>query len=88
MLKLPALLLLTIFAVTEAGCQHPTPIVATSGADFCDIGRPISYSSRDTPETRAEILSHNAAGCAICGNHPVWKPKCTAQSGNVLDPTP
>lgn len=69
--------LLTIFLATMLGCQTTTPTAATD--TFCDIARPISYSSRDTPETRAEILSHLASGCAVCPNHPVWKPKCVGQ---------
>lgn len=68
--------LLIILLATALGCQHQTPTVATD--TFCDIARPISYSSRDTDQTRAEILSHNAAGCAVCESHPVWVPKCVA----------
>lgn len=88
MLKPHALSLVITFAAILSGCQTPTPIAAISGADFCDIGRPISYSTRDTDQTRAEVLSHNAAGCAICGEHPVWKPKCIGQYTVMQPVTP
>lgn len=67
------------------GCQTPTPTVATDS--FCDIARPISYSSRDTDQTRAEVLSHNAAGCAVCPEHQSWKPKCVGQY-RAMEPVP
>lgn len=57
--------LLVISLGTLIGCQTTIPSVATSAA-FCDVAKPITYSMRDTPETRAQILSHNAAFVALC----------------------
>lgn len=77
--------LLTISLATLLGCLHPTPTPVSAGGDFCDIAKPISYCSevspctpKDSRQTIAEILSHNAAGCAVCQSHPVWAPKCVA----------
>lgn len=33
---------------------------------FCDIAKPITWSSRDTPETIAEVKEHNAVFIGIC----------------------
>jgi hypothetical protein len=48
-----------------AGCStlgSATRFVDTS----CEAFRPITYSSRDTVETVAEVRSHNRAFDAIC----------------------
>ena len=39
-------------------------------ATECQIFGPLSWSSRDTPETVRGIKGHNAAGEAACG----WRP--------------
>lgn len=71
--------------MTLSGCLHTTPTGETSaGALFCDVAKPISYRftlpagavGDDTAQTRAEILSHNAAGCALCMEHPGWAARC------------
>lgn len=36
-------------------------------ASFCQIARPITYSSRDTPPTLEEITEHNCVGHTLCG---------------------
>lgn len=36
-------------------------------ASFCQIARPITYSSRDTALTREEITEHNCVGHTLCG---------------------
>lgn len=35
--------------------------------NFCAIAKPITWSSRDTPETVLEVKSHNAVGKRLCG---------------------
>lgn len=37
--------------------------------EFCALAKPISWSSRDTPETIVEVKQHNAVGAKLCG----WK---------------
>ncbi len=46
-----------------AGCQSMQP---PSPAAICDILQPITYSRNDTPETRAQIIEHNAVVAEIC----------------------
>ena len=50
-----------------ASCQTMTPTGATSETSFCDAAMPISYSTRDTPETRKQIIAHNCVGAVLCG---------------------
>lgn len=33
---------------------------------FCDVAQPITWSSRDTPETIAEVKEHNAVFDGLC----------------------
>lgn len=51
-----------------AGCQMiPTQTSATDGSSVaCNSFQPISYSRTDTPETRRQIVAHNAAYAALC----------------------
>ncbi len=58
-----AALLSAILIVT--GCQKMTPTAGISSA-VCLAFAPITYSSRDTPETKREIVGHNAALAALC----------------------
>lgn len=51
-------------ALTAAGCSSSTGVI-----DGCRIFSPIYGSSRDTPETRAQVDQHNAKGVGACG----WK---------------
>ena len=53
-------------ALTGSGGTEPPAPVAGAAA-FCEIARPITWSSRDTDETIAEVKSHNAAGRVLCG---------------------
>jgi hypothetical protein len=55
-----------------AGCQSilPTNTAATEravAANTCRAWKPISYSSRDTDQTRLEARANNAARDAYCG---------------------
>ena len=36
----------------------------------CKVFRPITWSSKDTPETREQVVAHNYVGKAVCG----WSP--------------
>lgn len=40
--------------------------------NFCDVANPIRPSANDnqTPETKRQILTHNAIGAELCG----WRP--------------
>lgn len=38
-------------------------------ASFCQVAKPIGYSSRDTDRTLLEITQHNCVGHKLCG----WK---------------
>lgn len=63
-LRWPTLLALTT-TILLAGCQtlgSGTRYIDTT----CEAMRPITYSSRDTPETKAEIKAHNRAFDALC----------------------
>lgn len=71
--------LVTISLAIPLGCQSTTPIVSTSGGDFCDIAEPLRWASTDHALTKEGIWKQNAAGCEICSAHPKWKPKCVGQ---------
>jgi hypothetical protein len=63
--KLPMLLVPMLTILT--GCTT----IRGAGTDryidtSCSAFRPITYSSRDTPETVAEVRAHNRAYDAIC----------------------
>lgn len=53
------------FIVAQMTCTSPE--VQVDAARFCQAARAITYSSRDTPETRRQIRQHNARGVAVCG---------------------
>ncbi len=53
--------------IPSGGTELPPEVDPNKVA--CEAMRPITYSSRDTPETRLEVQGHNAAWCAICGQH-------------------
>lgn len=58
-----------------AGCQTPTPIVATEST-ACTAFAPITYSVQDTDPTVRQIRGHNAAWGALCvGKGPLPSPK-------------
>lgn len=54
------ILFCAISVVLMAGCQTVPPSV------FCEVAQPITYSRNDTPETRAQIVEHNAAWTELC----------------------
>lgn len=62
---LTACTLLESLTTPSAGTDLPAEVEPSKVA--CEAFRPITYSSRDTPETQTEIVGHNAAYCAICG---------------------
>ncbi|QRE77334.1 hypothetical protein [Methylobacterium aquaticum] len=43
------------------------PEIQADAARFCQTAAPITYSAKDTPETRRQIRVHNAKGVAACG---------------------
>lgn len=45
-----------------------TPLTRTSATDVCAVWRPVSWSSRDTPETVVEVKANNARRAAWCEN--------------------
>lgn len=42
------------------------PDVQVDAARFCRTAAPITYSAKDTPETRRQVRAHNAKGVAAC----------------------
>lgn len=64
------LMLATVWLLV--GCQtiQTTPTDETErriAADVCRVWLPVTYSSRDTPETQIEVRAGNAARNAYCG---------------------
>jgi hypothetical protein len=50
-----------------SGCV--TDSTALVASDYCRIAKPISYDGvRDTPETVAEIETHNSRWACVCDN--------------------
>lgn len=43
------------------------PDIQVDAARFCRTAAPITYSAKDTPETRRQVRSHNARWTALCG---------------------
>jgi hypothetical protein len=56
-------ILLSSCATTGSAATDPLP----GAQSFCDIARPITWSTRDTPETVLEVKAHNAVGKRLCG---------------------
>lgn len=54
---------LCAISLTLGACQSQT----VSGGTECRIFGPITYSSRDTTDTKRGVRAHNAAGTAACG---------------------
>lgn len=54
--------------ILTSACQT-TGSVATSALLFCDAAKPIYWSTRDTPDTAAQVQEHNAVGKTGCD----WK---------------
>jgi hypothetical protein len=58
---------LMLSTLTLAGCQTLGKGISTRYLDTsCEAFQPITYSSRDTPETVAQIRGHNAAWDSLC----------------------
>lgn len=55
------------FAFVIASLTCTLPEVQVDAARFCRTARPITYSARDTTETRRQVRAHNARGVAVCG---------------------
>ncbi len=51
-----------------SGCTTMTASGATE-ASFCQVAKPIAWSSRDTDPTIEQVKEHNAVGAALCGWH-------------------
>ena len=68
--RMRATLLLAGTAIILASCLHAPESSARTddGASFCTIAKPISYSPKDTRETKIEIWAHNEVGCALWRN--------------------
>lgn len=47
-------------------CQQPTPPVQAHAA-FCDVAKPIIWSSQDTRKTKEQADAHNRVGKELCG---------------------
>jgi len=57
------LVALVLLVVLLSSCQT----TSTGGTEVaCQAFEPITYSSRDTAETRRQIVGHNAAFDALC----------------------
>lgn len=50
------------------------PVLVNRGANFCEIAKPISWSTKDTPETVREIKEHNAVWHKLCDKLTVPSP--------------
>lgn len=60
-----ALFLCLTLSATSACVHGSTEVVVRS--DYCRIAAPISYdSTRDTPETVAQIEAHNSKWVCVC----------------------
>ena len=49
-----------------SGCMTMTASVGTD-ASFCQVAKPIAWSSRDTDATIEQVKEHNAVGATLCG---------------------
>ena len=53
------------FIVAQLTCTSPE--IQVDAARFCETATPITYSAKDSSETRRQIRAHNAKGVAVCG---------------------
>ena len=65
LLAMPTLTACETLTTVSGGTELPPEIDPAKVA--CAVFKPITWSSRDTPETVREVKSHNAAWKAICG---------------------
>lgn len=52
---------------TQCRSMTQTDVADFAHASFCQTASAISYSDKDTEETKGEILIHNCRGHALCG---------------------
>ena len=69
-LLLSAMLPLTACQLLTQGAATDLPPEVDPVAVACQAFKPITYSSRDTPETAVQIVGHNAAFDALCPAKP------------------
>ena len=62
-MRLLVLMLLFALIWLLAGCTTTTATVGTE----CSVWRPITWSTKDTPETLVEVKANNARRAAWCG---------------------
>lgn len=60
-----SLMLLMLAIASLTGCQTATLTGGTRAV--CAVFPPITYSSRDTPETVVQVRKHNAGRDSYCG---------------------
>lgn len=56
--------ILTSSCETTGSAETDPPLPGAES--FCSIARPITWSTRDTPETVLEVKAHNAVGKRLC----------------------
>ena len=61
-------LMLLLIPPSLLGCAQPTSPVGnvSVSSNYCQIGRPIAWSQRDTPETITQVRRHNAVHTRLC----------------------
>lgn len=104
MLKTSVIAFAMILSATLTGCAMMTGLSGTSAsgepakligrAAFCDVAKPIRWSSKDTDETIIEAKEHNCVGkvlgcaqfqAAVCVR-PALNPVGGQQAGATLEP--
>ncbi|MCA3700803.1 MAG: hypothetical protein IOB84_13605 [Brevundimonas sp.] len=53
-------------SLTGSG-ETEVPVARPGAEAFCDLARPITWSTRDTDETIRGVKEHNAVGARLCG---------------------
>lgn len=66
MLSSVTLILSGCVSLTGSG-ETEVPVARPGAEAFCDLARPITWSTRDTDETIRGVKSHNALGVRLCG---------------------
>jgi len=68
-IAMPRLLALIAAAMLLAGCQHVEQM-RPPASTYCQIARPITWSSKDTRLTKEAVNLHNATWKRICAGKP------------------
>lgn len=55
------------FGLLVMFCQAQSAPAATAGATFCDVAKPVYWSTSDTRKTKEQVDIHNRKGKVICG---------------------